>query len=150
MTPFYFEVDRVWGDFCVPTVQIVDLLVWEYLCCCVPAVQIVDLLVWEYLCCCVPTVQIVDLLVCEHLCCCVPTVQIVDLLVRLLMVIEDTPAATPECSTLIHHISVDAYDVLETYLQGDSRKNELYFAKYIDFFGTQFEAGVSNIDICTL
>lgn len=36
-------------------------------------------------------------------------------------------------------IFVEAYDVLYTYLKGDSRKNELYIAKYIDFFLSQFE-----------
>ena len=36
-------------------------------------------------------------------------------------------------------IFLEAYDVLYTYLMGDSRKNELYIAKYIDFFLTQFE-----------
>ena len=36
-------------------------------------------------------------------------------------------------------IFLEAYDVLYTYLKGDSRKNELYIAKYIDFFLTQFE-----------
>ena len=30
-----------------------------------------------------------------------------------------------------------AYDVLYTYMIGNSRKNALYFAKYIDFFQTQ-------------
>jgi inositol 1,4,5-triphosphate receptor type 1 len=30
-----------------------------------------------------------------------------------------------------------AYDVLYTYMIGNSRKNSLYFAKYIDFFQTQ-------------
>ncbi|CAG2225799.1 unnamed protein product [Mytilus edulis] len=41
-----------------------------------------------------------------------------------------------------HHLTrifVEAYDVLYTYLKGDSRKNELYIAKYIDFFLSQFE-----------
>lgn len=37
------------------------------------------------------------------------------------------------------NIFVEAYNVLYTYLMGDSRKNELYIAKYIDFFLTQFE-----------
>lgn len=30
-----------------------------------------------------------------------------------------------------------AYDVLYVYMIGESRKNALYFAKYIDFFQTQ-------------
>jgi inositol 1,4,5-triphosphate receptor type 1 len=37
------------------------------------------------------------------------------------------------------NIFVEAYNVLYTYLMGNSRKNELYIAKYIDFFLTQFE-----------
>ena len=37
------------------------------------------------------------------------------------------------------NIFVEAYDVLYRYLMGNSRKNELYIAKYIDFFLTQFE-----------
>ncbi|KAH3769464.1 hypothetical protein DPMN_170733 [Dreissena polymorpha] len=32
----------------------------------------------------------------------------------------------------------EAYDVLHAYMIGKSRKNALYFAKYIDFFQTQF------------
>ena len=36
-------------------------------------------------------------------------------------------------------IFVAAYHVLYAYLMGNSRKNELYIAKYIDFFLTQFE-----------
>lgn len=42
------------------------------------------------------------------------------------------------CSHLTK-IFVEAYNVLYTYLMGDSRKNELYIAKYIDFFLSQFE-----------
>ncbi len=38
-----------------------------------------------------------------------------------------------------------AYDVLHTYMIGNSRKNALYFAKYIDFFQTQFSVKVSEI-----
>jgi hypothetical protein len=34
---------------------------------------------------------------------------------------------------------VEAYRVMYVYLMGDSRKNELYIAKYIDFFLSQFE-----------
>ena len=37
-----------------------------------------------------------------------------------------------------------AYDVLHTYMIGDSKKNALYFAKYIDFFQTQFSVKVSD------
>ncbi|XP_069105107.1 uncharacterized protein [Argopecten irradians] len=42
-------------------------------------------------------------------------------------------------SNHLTRIFVEAYDVLYTYLMGDSRKNELYIAKYIDFFLSQFE-----------
>ena len=35
-----------------------------------------------------------------------------------------------------------AYDVLYTYMIGNSRKNALYFAKYIDFFQTQITVKV--------
>lgn len=34
---------------------------------------------------------------------------------------------------------VETYHVMYVYLMGDSRKNELYIAKYIDFFQSQFE-----------
>lgn len=32
----------------------------------------------------------------------------------------------------------EAYEILYTYMIGKSRKNALYFAKYIEFFQTQF------------
>ncbi|CAC5372088.1 unnamed protein product [Mytilus coruscus] len=61
--------------------------------------------------------------------------RIVELLVYLLQIpFRGTPDQ--------HHLTrifVEAYDVLYTYLKGDSRKNELYIAKYIDFFLSQFE-----------
>ncbi len=43
-----------------------------------------------------------------------------------------------------------AYDVLYTYMIGNSRKNALYFAKYIDFFQTQISVKVRyrNIHVC--
>lgn len=47
---------------------------------------------------------------------------------------------------LFSHMSkifVEAYDVLYTYLMGDSRKNELYIAKHVQFFQTQFDHQVS-------
>ena len=34
-------------------------------------------------------------------------------------------------------VLVECYDVLYTYLKGDSRKNELYIAKHIEFFESQ-------------
>ncbi|XP_052783710.1 inositol 1,4,5-trisphosphate receptor type 1-like isoform X3 [Mya arenaria] len=40
-----------------------------------------------------------------------------------------------------------AYNVLYTYLMGNSRKNELYIAKYIDFFLTQFEIKEGKIGL---
>ena len=36
------------------------------------------------------------------------------------------------------------YQVLHTYTTGRSKKNALYFAKYIDFFTTQLSQPVSN------
>lgn len=50
------------------------------------------------------------------------------------------------CFSFCRHLQkifAKAYDVLYHYLQGNSRKNELYIAKHIDFFQTQFELGVS-------
>ena len=38
---------------------------------------------------------------------------------------------------------MEAYDVLYMYLKGDSRKNELYIAKHIDFFESQISYEVS-------
>lgn len=35
-----------------------------------------------------------------------------------------------------------AYIVLYTYMIGNSRKNSLYFAKYIDFFNTQIKVTI--------
>ena len=37
----------------------------------------------------------------------------------------------------------EAYEILYTYMIGRSRKNALYFAKYIDFFQTQFTQKVT-------
>ena len=45
-------------------------------------------------------------------------------------------------------ILVECYDVLYTYLMGDSRKNELYIAKHIEFFETQISSEVSEINHC--
>ncbi|XP_070173454.1 inositol 1,4,5-trisphosphate-gated calcium channel ITPR3-like [Littorina saxatilis] len=61
--------------------------------------------------------------------------RIVELLVSLLRVPYQ---GSPDQSHLTN-IFVEAYNVLYTYLMGNSRKNELYIAKYIDFFLTQFE-----------
>ena len=48
-------------------------------------------------------------------------------------------------SEIAQQVFVQAYIVLETYLLGDSRKNELYFAKHIKYFNTQYEEPVSLI-----
>ncbi|XP_067668084.1 inositol 1,4,5-trisphosphate-gated calcium channel ITPR2-like [Haliotis asinina] len=61
--------------------------------------------------------------------------RIVELLVSLLQI----PYRGKDDRAHLTNIFVEAYDVLYTYLMGDSRKNELYIAKYIDFFLTQFE-----------
>lgn len=44
--------------------------------------------------------------------------------------------------THLTRIFKGAYDVLYTYMIGNSRKNALYFAKYIDFFQTQITVKV--------
>ena len=59
--------------------------------------------------------------------------QIIDLLVRLLQC--SLHGATDQ--THLTRVFRGAYDVLYTYMIGNSRKNALYFAKYIDFFQTQ-------------
>ena len=40
-------------------------------------------------------------------------------------------------------ILIECYDVLYTYLMGDSRKNELYIAKHIHFFESQISYEVN-------
>jgi len=59
--------------------------------------------------------------------------KVIDLLVRLLQF------PLQGAVDLAHLVRVfkGAYDVLYTYMIGNSRKNALYFAKYIDFFQTQ-------------
>ena len=42
----------------------------------------------------------------------------------------------------------EAYEILYTYMIGKSRKNALYFAKYIEFFQTQFTQKVYLGDNC--
>ena len=64
-----------------------------------------------------------------------------DLLVRYLM-------AKPRDlgrNEVIQRVFVQAYRVLEAYLLGDSRKNELYFARHIQYFSTQFEEPVGYL-----
>uniref|UniRef100_A0A1I8GHA8 Inositol 1,4,5-trisphosphate receptor n=1 Tax=Macrostomum lignano TaxID=282301 RepID=A0A1I8GHA8_9PLAT len=59
--------------------------------------------------------------------------RIVELLVRLLQ----TPFRGGPDQQYLVKIFVECYEVLYTYLMGDSRKNELYIAKHIDFFRSQ-------------
>ena len=68
-----------------------------------------------------------------------PLLQIIDLLVRLL---RFPCEGLPDQSHMAAVFNA-AYDVLHTYMVGSSRKNALYFAKYIDFFQTQFDKQVS-------
>nr|KAG5691428.1 hypothetical protein BaRGS_016344 [Batillaria attramentaria] len=69
--------------------------------------------------------------------------RIVELLVSLLKV----PFLESADQVHLTNIFVEAYNVLYTYLIGDSRKNELYIAKYIDFFLTQFEYKAGRIGL---
>ncbi|CAH1800283.1 unnamed protein product [Owenia fusiformis] len=59
--------------------------------------------------------------------------RIVELLVKLLQI----PYRHSPDQTHLTKIFVEGYDVLYTYLMGDSRKNELYIAKHIEFFQSQ-------------
>ena len=68
-------------------------------------------------------------------------VQVIDLLVRLLQV----PLQGAIDQTHLTKVFKGASDVLYTYMIGNSRKNALYFAKYIDFFQTQITVKVVNI-----
>ncbi len=68
----------------------------------------------------------------------------VDLLVRYLRESPDDGSAGR--GDLAQRVVVQAYTVLETYLQGDSRKNELYFAQHIVYFSTQYEVEVRRHD----
>lgn len=60
--------------------------------------------------------------------------QVIDLLVNLLQ----CPLRESDEESHMIRIFKEAYDVLHAYMIGKSRKNALYFAKYIDFFQTQF------------
>ncbi|KAL3860316.1 hypothetical protein ACJMK2_010455, partial [Sinanodonta woodiana] len=60
--------------------------------------------------------------------------RVIDLLVQLLQ----CPLKEGDEETHMIRIFKEAYDVLHAYMIGKSRKNALYFAKYIDFFQTQF------------
>ncbi|KAK7486477.1 hypothetical protein BaRGS_00022278, partial [Batillaria attramentaria] len=70
-------------------------------------------------------------------------ISIVELLVSLLRV----PYLGSADQMHLTNIFVEAYNVLYTYLMGNSRKNELYIAKYIDFFLTQFEYKAGKIGL---
>ena len=63
----------------------------------------------------------------------------VDLLVEVLRY-SAAPVSNIE---LTQRVNAMAYEVIETYLKGDSRKNELYICKYIEFFTRQFSLEVS-------
>ena len=60
--------------------------------------------------------------------------QVIDLLVKLL---QFPLNGVPDEQNVIL-IFKEAYEILYTYMIGKSRKNALYFAKYIEFFQTQF------------
>uniref|UniRef100_A0A1I8H777 Inositol 1,4,5-trisphosphate receptor n=1 Tax=Macrostomum lignano TaxID=282301 RepID=A0A1I8H777_9PLAT len=59
--------------------------------------------------------------------------RVIDLLVMLLKI----PLTGPLDEHHFGRVFSDAYDILHTYMLGNSRKNALYFAKYIEFFQTQ-------------
>ena len=59
--------------------------------------------------------------------------QVIDLLVMLLK--QQLDGAIDQVH--LTRVFKGAYEVLYTYMIGNSRKNALYFAKYIDFFQTQ-------------
>lgn len=58
----------------------------------------------------------------------------IDLLVKILQFPLD---GVPDEQNIIL-VFKEAYEILYTYMIGKSRKNALYFAKYIEFFQTQF------------
>lgn len=60
--------------------------------------------------------------------------QVIDLLVKILQCPLD--GAVDEMNLI--QVFKEAYEILYTYMIGKSRKNALYFAKYIEFFQTQF------------
>ncbi|XP_076470932.1 inositol 1,4,5-trisphosphate-gated calcium channel ITPR2-like isoform X2 [Babylonia areolata] len=60
--------------------------------------------------------------------------RVIDLLVRIL---QCALGGVQDELNLIQ-VFKEAYEILYTYMIGKSRKNALYFAKYIDFFQTQF------------
>ncbi|XP_078335085.1 inositol 1,4,5-trisphosphate-gated calcium channel ITPR2-like [Crassostrea virginica] len=60
--------------------------------------------------------------------------RVIDLLVKILQCPLD--GAIDEMNLI--QVFKEAYEILYTYMIGKSRKNALYFAKYIEFFQTQF------------
>ncbi|XP_041375499.1 inositol 1,4,5-trisphosphate receptor type 3-like [Gigantopelta aegis] len=60
--------------------------------------------------------------------------RVIDLLVKILK----CPLNAVMDEVNLVQIFKEAYDILYTYMIGKSRKNALYFAKYIEFFQTQF------------
>ncbi|XP_061178320.1 inositol 1,4,5-trisphosphate receptor type 2-like [Saccostrea echinata] len=69
--------------------------------------------------------------------------RIVELLVRLLQI----PFRGSADQIHMTKLFVESYRVMYVYLMGDSRKNELYIAKYIDFFQSQFELREGQIGL---
>lgn len=65
--------------------------------------------------------------------------KVIDLLVKILQFPLD---GVPDEHAIIL-VFKEAYEVLYTYMIGKSRKNALYFAKYIEFFQTQFTQKVN-------
>ena len=63
----------------------------------------------------------------------------IDLLVKILQFPLD---GVPDEQNIIL-VFKEAYEILYTYMIGKSRKNALYFAKYIEFFQTQFTQKVA-------
>lgn len=65
----------------------------------------------------------------------------IDLLVKILQFPLD---GVPDEQNIIL-VFKEAYEILYTYMIGKSRKNALYFAKYIEFFQTQFTQKVGAL-----
>lgn len=72
---------------------------------------------------------------------------IIDLLVKILQL----PVEDIVNHELMTEVTKSVYGVLHTYMMGNSRKNSLYFAKYIDFFQSKFsQAGELGLDIAQM
>ncbi|ESN99319.1 hypothetical protein HELRODRAFT_162842 [Helobdella robusta] len=69
--------------------------------------------------------------------------RIIDLLVKILK----SPLLGAIDQSHLTKVFKAAYDVLYVYMIGDSRKNSLYFAKYIDFFQTQITVKIGDIGL---